>query len=172
MEEYGMALTAYPLENAEHYGIILKDFSTHIQKSFDSLSKRELETLENLMTGKSILEISEKVILFDTHFVKNTNITPFLNDLEENAKLHNVKIEISNIDSLLVEEEKQIFLNFNISGTFSNIYKYLLYLENSKYELEIHSVRLLRDSVGEDNFSINPNWKANFRIRIISFIEE
>lgn len=56
------------------------------------------------------------------------------------------------------------------NGEFEDLKKFLLLLENSKYEIEITNLDLNKE-FADPSSGVTSFWKANIGIKVISFID-
>lgn len=132
---------------------------------------KEKETKSNQIKAlnKVIGEIGEEINILDSHFLNTGDLAPFLDELELNAKDLGVKAEVVSVDNP-TEQNKYLSLNLRVKGSFNDLNKFLLLLENYKYELEVFEVKITRDS-SEALPGVSPLWSGEFRIKVISFLE-
>ncbi|MFA5932391.1 MAG: hypothetical protein WC793_03390 [Candidatus Paceibacterota bacterium] len=112
---------------------------------------------------------SDRVLLED-HFVKSSDIVPFLNTIETLAKRAVVSVQIDSINTKTNNPELTIGLK--ASGKFEAIYKFLVLLENAPYEIDFVSMdmhKLFSPVVVGKNMPPS-EWEVIFKIQLISFI--
>jgi hypothetical protein len=97
-----------------------------------------------------------------SHFAQGSNAVPFLDALEKMGTQVSVKPEIAFVD--ITKDKSGLLVDIRTSGTFEAVYKYLLLLENSPYELEFLVVDLGKQ--GDQN----ADWRGNFKIKLLSFL--
>lgn len=107
----------------------------------------------------------------ETHFAYSSNIVPFLNTVDRLGSDAGVKVEISSVD--VSKDYNGLFIQIKASGSFDSLYRFLMLLENSPYELELVSLELGREaSLEANNANIkNPKWNASFRVKLLSFVK-
>lgn len=121
--------------------------------------------------NKVLSQIQNEIIFLDSHFLRSSDIAPFLDSLEKSAASVGDTAEVVSVDYQDIKN-KGILIGIKVAGSFEDIYKFLLLLENSKYELSIVSAKFTRESTGsESEGSSLPKWRADFTIKIISFLE-
>ncbi len=134
---------------------------------------------EVALLNKSITSIKQDRDLLATHFAQGSDIVPFLNTIESIARKSGVKAEISSVDVL--KDKSGLLVKVSSSGTFNNIYKFLLLLENSPYELDVSGLNLQKEpsAVVSDESGIEgvepapvvePKWQALFTLKLLSFV--
>lgn len=128
----------------------------------ESTRRYDLNSLE-----RSLKDINKEINAFERHFVRSNDVVSFLNYIEYLGSLVGVKAQIESVDS--VEEKVGTVLNLGVStsGSFSAIYKFLMLLENSQYEIEVVDLTLNRQSASATTAS--PIWSGSFRIKLLSF---
>ena len=144
------------------------------KKLSNDYKTEESRRIEIQSLNKAISEIDEEIALLDSHFIKENQkdeeITLFLTSLEELANAVDSKTEVVSVE-IPNEKSKEFFISLRTEGSFNSIYKFLLLMENSKYELDVVSMRLLKESNGENLEKKElPKWRAYFKIKIISFL--
>lgn len=134
-----------------------------------NLEEQRREEIQSL--NKVLSQIQNETLLLDSHFLRSEDIAPFLDALEKSATLVGASAEVVSVDSQ-DPKNKGISIGVKTTGSFESIYKFLLLLENSKYELSVVSTKIIRESAGSESESNNtPKWRADFTIKIISFLE-
>lgn len=127
------------------------------------------ESAKSLVSSINVIEPEKN--LLESHFVKSSDVVPFLNTIEKMANDTGVKSEVVSIG---ISPDKISFLvEMNASGSFENIYKLVTLLENSQYDLEfvmanIRSSNIQNTTIGNDTKI--KEWTASFQIRLLSFI--
>lgn len=120
--------------------------------------------------NKVILEIGDKIEILDSHFLHSADLAPFLDELESSAKNLGVKAEVISVDNPTVKNQ-YLSLNLRTLGTFEDLNRFLLLLENHKYELEVFEVKIIRELSTDLTSNSIPIWSGYFRIKVISFLE-
>lgn len=129
--------------------------------------EKELKDQEIKALNSLISEIGNEIKIIESHFLTTEYIPIFLDELEKNAKTLEVEAEVVSVDNLGLDS-KSFVINTKVSGSFENLYKFLLLLENYKYELEILDMKILEEPNTEKlNAS---NWSGYFKIKVISFV--
>lgn len=107
--------------------------------------------------------------LLENHFIKSSDIVPFLNMIEELAAKAGVAAQIDSIDAN--KNNSELTVGLKTSGSFELVYKFLTLLENSPYELDFISMDLHKSYAGAPDKSVkSPGWEAVFKIQLLSFI--
>ncbi len=128
-------------------------------KKFDDIKQLE----------RSMKAIENERALLQTHFAKSSDAVPFLDSLERLALSVSVKSEITSVD--VGKNNSNLIVLIKSSGSFENLYKFLMLLENSAYELEFLSVDIQK--VGGVDSAIGtgaPEWESRLRIKLVSFL--
>ena len=107
-----------------------------------------------------IKEMGQEIVLLESHFAQSSDIVPFFNTIERLASLSQIKTEVFSVD--VSKDNKEILIGLKTSGTFEEIYKFLMLLENAPYELEFVSMDIKNLNKQE--------WEAFFKIKLLSFI--
>src|SRR3989344_2196179 len=131
----------------------------------DEANKREEIKSLDLM----LKTIESERALLDSHFIKSSDVVPFLNLVEQLAKDAGAGAEVILID--ILKDNSGLVVGINAKGNFEALYKFLTLLENSPYELEIISMDLLQSQAGDitDKKNLPPQWSAIFKIKLLSF---
>ena len=123
----------------------------------EALRRDEIKSL-----NKSIKVIEQERALLETHFAQSSDVVPFLNTIEGLGLKVGANAEVTLVD--IPKDSIGLMVEMNASGKFESIYKLLMLLENSPYELELTSFDI-KNSVEEKK------WNAVFKIRLLSFIQ-
>lgn len=140
---------------------MLEEWQTENQKSND------LKYLDRL-----IKSTAKEQTLLDSHFSQVSDVVPFLNMIESSARKTGANSEVTSVNVL--EGGKVLSLQIKATGSFESVYKFLMLLENSPYELEFSSVDFQQVF---DNSAINnqktriPQWSAVFVARLLTFLQ-
>jgi hypothetical protein len=131
--------------------------------------RKEIQSL-----NKAITEIEKEITELDSHFIKESEkdeqVALFLGSLEDLATKVSAKAEVTSVE-VPNDKIKNFFISLRLEGSFNSIYKFLLLLENSRYELDVVSVKILRESGGENlKEGELPKWRADFKLKINSFL--
>ncbi len=155
-------------------------FAFTYQKINDNNQKTQQETInlrtetlrrENIASlNQSLQKIAPDRILLENHFIKSSDVVPFLNMIEKLGKEVGVLTEINSVNTKT--DNTELIVDLKASGRFEGIYKFLTLLENSPYELDFSSmnIHLLGLSGVTDKNTKDPNWEAVFKIKLLSFI--
>jgi len=122
------------------------------------------------LMGRSLKAIEKDRIDLDTHFAQSSNVVPFLDTLETLAMAVKAKSEVTSVD--ISKDKQQLVVGLRAFGSFEVLYKLMLLLENSPYELEFLSLDLQRESGGDisEDGASSPEWSASFKIKLLSFL--
>ena len=120
---------------------------------------------------RSFQEITDDKILLEAHFAKSSDVVPFLDTLEKLAPKAGVKTEVDSVS--VKDKDAGLVVGMKASGSFTAIYKFIMLLENSPYELHFLSMdihKLLQGSVSVGKDAKDSKWEAVFKIQLLSFI--
>lgn len=109
---------------------------------------------------KSIKMISPQITKLETHFAESSNVVPFLDMIEKLAPQVGAQAQVSLVN--LSGDHTSLVVDTQVTGSFESIYKYLLLLENSVYEIEFTSVDIRKADA--------TSWSASFKIKLLSFV--
>ncbi|PIR69051.1 hypothetical protein COX93_00830 [Candidatus Nomurabacteria bacterium CG_4_10_14_0_2_um_filter_30_12] len=141
-----------------------------------SQEKWQIETIhrENIKSLVSLVKsVESERSLLETHFVKSSDIVPFLDTIEKLAKNVGVNAEIVSVD--IPKDNSSLVVETKVSGSFETIYKLILLLENSPYELQFVSVNIKGSDTQYiiiDKNNKVPEWTAIFKIKLLSFVNK
>jgi len=152
---------------------LYKKINNNNKKTQQDEINLQIETLrrDNIASLNQILqEIAPDIALLDSHFIKSSDVVPFLNIIEKLASEAGVSAKIDSVD--LKTDNSGLMVGFKASGDFEAIYKFLILLENSPYELEFVSMDIRKLDLPDvsDKNSKNSDWEAIFKIQLLSFI--
>ena len=133
----------------------------------ENQKRNNIKSLEHLVQSVD----REKNIL-DSHFAQSSDIVPFLNMFEKLAPQTKAKAEVMNVS----EDSKGLIVQVKALGSFESVYKFLLLLENSPYELEFVSMDMQKiatnDTSGTKSTKTKvPEWSAVFDVKLLSFVK-
>ncbi len=162
------------------------------EKTNQILAEVENETArreEIKLINKSIDTIKQDRDVINTHFAHSTDIVPFLNTIESLAPRAGAKVETSSVDAL--KDDTGLMVRLKVEGSFNSIYKFLMLLENSPYELDFSE--LIIDRVSEVEITPieqptqteeglpmeapepivrkDPKWQGVITVKLLSFIK-
>lgn len=131
--------------------------------STEATRRNEAKSLDRTMKA-----IEKERELLDTHFAKSSDIVPFLDTVEKIALKAKIKAEVSSVD--ILKNNAGLTVGLKATGSFDAIYRFLLLLENSPYELEFNSINLQTNAGEADAGGFIPEWSAIFNIKLLSFL--
>ena len=145
-----------------------KKISEQIQAEWqtEKIRRNEARSLDRL-----VLAIGKEKILLESHFTQSSNIVPLLNTIEQLSLKVGAKSKVTSVD---ISKDKTILMvAVGTSGSFNAVYKFLMLLENSPYELEFASINMQREAELDviTNKVKELKWQTVFKIRLLSFIQ-
>ena len=123
------------------------------------------------LLNSSLAQVADDRASLTTHFAQSSDVVPFLNTIEQLAPAVGATAEVDSVDT--GTNNNQLIIELKVSGTFTEIYKFLTLLENSPYELNILSMDMhtaTLTSVPSKNITTS-DWEAIFRIQLLSFTQ-
>lgn len=107
-----------------------------------SYEKRGGDYLKNLKN--KYIELEPQILKINKSFIDSGRVIDFILAVEQTAALTNNYLEIKEISSSI--EEKDRILSFQISlwGSFSNLIKFLVQLENMDYFVDSSSLQITK----------------------------
>lgn len=153
--------------------LLYKEIKNNVEISKQAqmdLDKEILRREEVKNFNNSFKSIEQDKALFETHFAQSSDIVPFLNTIEKMALGVGTKAEVSFIE--VAKDNTGLMIEMKDAGSFSQVYKFLMLLENSPYELEFTSVEMHNTPILDVNGKSTKGnaWEALFKIKLISFI--
>jgi len=124
------------------------------------------DNVKSLVNSIKVIE-AERTLL-ENHFIKSSDVVPFLDTIEKLAMNVGVQAEVVSVD--LPKDNPSMIVEMKALGNFESIYKLITLLENSQYETEFVSVNIQNSNVVDLLISKNPQWNAILRIKLLSFI--
>jgi len=134
--------------------------------------QQEAEKRKNTqLLNDSIKKIQSEKDLLETHFANSSDIVPFLDTLESIAEKGGVKAEVNSVD--IPKENDGLIVGMNASGSFENVYKFILLLENSPYELNLISFDAQQQNTPDASGKVSkvPQWNVFLKIKLVSFTQ-
>lgn len=125
----------------------------------------EIESLDH-----SLQTTEEERALLETHFIRSSDVVPLLDMIEKLAPESGAKAEVSLVD--LLKDNIGLIVEMKVTGRFEAVYKFLMLLENSPYELDFISVDMQKSNEQDTSDKKNPFslWSATLRVKLLSFI--
>lgn len=146
----------------------------------DVNQRSKIETLNH-----SIEMIRGDKVLVESHFAKSSDIVPFLDALEALAPRAEVKAEVASVD--ILKDGTGLLVGIKASGSFENLYKFLMLLENFPYELEFIAIDMQKETLNDvpsdmetesgsgvpkENINIQKSkWQAILSVKLLSFVK-
>ncbi len=119
--------------------------------------------------NQALQKIAPDRIFFENHFIKSSDIVPFLNLIEKLASEVGVSAQIDSVDTKI--DNTELIVNLKVSGRFGALYKFLTLLENSPYIIDFISMdmRKLSSPIVLGKNIKDLNWEVVFKIQLLSF---
>lgn len=128
-------------------------------------SKRsEIKSLERFLS----ITAEDRVSL-DSHFIRSSDVVPFLDSIEKLAPQVKATTEVTSVD--ISPGNTSLAVGIKASGTFEGLYKFLTLLENSPYQIEFVSMNMRKIEDETLSKGVAPQWSAIFKIKLLSFME-
>ena len=127
---------------------------------------------ENAKSLINLIKVIEpERTLLETHFVRSSDVVPFLNTIEKLTKKVGVSSEIVSVT--IPKDNSSLMLEIKTLGSFEAIYKLILLLENSPYNLLFVSADIINPNT-QNIVNIKtiktPKWTASFQLKLLDFI--
>lgn len=156
---------------------VLVSFVFLYQKIEDTNKKTEENTIfwqqetnrrENIKNLNHDLEaIKEKSAELEKHFAKSSDVVPFLDTIEKLATKVGATAQIDSLNTGTLNDK--FIVQLKVTGRFESLYKFLLLLENSPYELNFLATDFHKIVENTKNAK-NSKWEAVFKMQLLSFI--
>lgn len=120
---------------------------------------------------RSIKAIAPEIAQLETHFAESSDVVPFLDSIENAAKMVGVKAEVASVE--VPKDGVVLVVAMNVMGSFEQMYKFLTLLENSPYQIEFNKVEIKRNSELDIPLLVNTKsaWSGFFKMSLLSFIK-
>lgn len=127
--------------------------------------REELRSLD-----RSLKTTEQERALLEDHFIRSSNIVPFLDMVEKLAPEVGAKAEVIFVN--IPEDNSGLVVEMKVAGRFEALYKFLILLENSPYELDFISMDIQKSNEGtvSDKKNSFPEWSAIFKVKLLNFI--
>lgn len=157
----------------------IRNKNRHISAVLITL-KKKIDDKQNVITlQKKMNELLDTNTKIDSYIVDTSRIDLFVGYLESLGISNNVILSVKSVD-VLKNEKNKIFLGLSINGTFTNIMRTIVLLENSPYNMTIVSSYVNKDIVvpvdasnGTNKNSgalpvAEPSWQADITFNVLS----
>lgn len=133
--------------------------------------KEEQRRNEIKLLNSGIKAIENEVSLLNGYFTKSTEVVHFLDKIEALARDTKAETEVTSVT--MASDFSSLSVKMKATGSFEALYKFLLLLENSSYELEFNSVDISRPELIDADTGIleSSEWSMTLEINLISFIK-
>jgi hypothetical protein len=117
-------------------------------------------------TEKTADDLSEKITKLESYFLHKDELVPFIEKIEDSGKRMNVSVSIIsvNLDESLkgaqAKNGERFVLRLNTKGSWSNVVKFVSYLENLPYKIFVSRVSFIKDSALKPFFITEDGPKA------------
>jgi hypothetical protein len=142
--------------------------------------KNKIEDKQNANTlQKKMNELLDTNTKIDSYIVDTSRIDLFVGYLEGLGISNNANLSVKTVD-VLKSEKNKIFIGLSINGTFTNVMKTIVLLENSPYNMTITSSYVNKDIVEPVDASngtnknsgtlpnAEPSWQADITLNVLS----
>jgi len=140
------------------------------QQATINLQTERRQRDEIISLDQTLQKIASDRILLENHFIKSSDVVPFLNIIEKLAKEAGVSAQINSVNAKT--DNTELTVELKASGRFEAIYKFLTLLENSPYVLDFLSMDMhkLLFPVGSGKNVVDESWEAILKIQLLSFV--
>ncbi len=123
----------------------------------------EIKALE-----RSVSMYSSERLQLESHFARSSDVVPFLDNMEELARTVNTDPEIISVEAL--KKPDRLEVKMSVAGEFESLHKFVMLLENSRYEIELTSVDLNLPGASNTSSNIGKDWELNLSFKLLSFV--
>lgn len=133
--------------------------------------------------NKSAEKTSEDAIKIGNHFIKSNGSIDFVSQVESVATDFSLKYNTNSIENIehdmLTSQGKDLLkISMTLSGGWSNILKFISYIESLPYSVRIEKVDLAAEgavsAVAENTIAVatkNPSWKLSITFSVVKIKE-
>lgn len=148
----------------------INDNNQKIQQNTINLQTESHRRDDIASLDQMLQKIAPLRALLENHFIKSSDVVPFLNIIENLAKESGVSAQIDSVNAKV--DNSELTVGLKASGGFEAIYKFLTLLENSPYVLDFMSMDIHKSALSDvsDKNVNNASWEAVFQIQLLSFI--
>jgi len=138
--------------------------------SVDEQIQSEISRRNNIEAlNEDLKNIAPQREMLNTHFAVDSDVVPFLDNLQALSIKAGSPSEVSSVD--LNKDDGHLEVSMKTEGSFTSIYKLLELLENSPFEIDFSSVHL--DSIvlseADKKLGKTGGWSASFDLTLLSF---
>lgn len=153
---------------------IIKNKNMHTNAILATLESKMIEKENISLMSDKISEYENTRELIDSYFVNKKSADYFVEYLENLGKENNTELSVKSIGlkNDKNEEGDLISIKVFIEGSFNNVIKSLIVLENSPYNIFINSLYLNKDLTvitEEDVGTGDIKWSADVTFDVLSF---
>jgi hypothetical protein len=159
---------------------VIENKNTHISSTLITLQEKLKEQENAQIFVEKVNEIKLLQESVNNYFVDSNKIDTFVSFLEEMGSITGSNISVKNIE-VLESSQNRISFELSIGGTFEQVMRTVVLLENIPYQVSITKVYLNKDIKGiveeklltekvilKDTVSSAPTWQANISFNILS----
>lgn len=114
-------------------------------------------------------KVKDKKDSLESHFVRSSDIVPVLGTIENLALRTGSIMEVISVN--LSKDGNYLELMLKAEGNFESLYKFMLLLENSPYQVSISNFGLLLSNAEPEKGKL-PMWTANLSISLSGLLSE
>jgi len=117
----------------------------------------------------SLMQVSNDRTALDNHFIRSSDVVPFLNTIEQLGSPAGASVSIDSVET--GTNNNELVVNLKTTGTFEQVYKFLTLLENSQYEINFNSMDMHESAIPTvpTKKAQASQWEGDFEIQLLSF---
>jgi len=147
----------------------VKDMSGRVEVTKSEMNLKEKEGADAKALKANLLSFSQLEEKLDAVFIGQKDVLSFIEEIEILAKESGVEMEFRSVDISKNDSGEKPVFQFKASGSFSDIFHYLVLLENIKYQVIFDSVSLQGRGDGDNSGKTDVVWDADFSVRLLSY---
>jgi hypothetical protein len=153
---------------------IIQNKNEHTSKVLTTLQQKINKKAKDSDLTKKISATEETRAKIDSYFVDSTQIDSFIGYLESLGTDAGTEVKVEGFDNPQATTGV-LYVRLSASGTFTNVMRTILLLENSPYQIHITKTYLNRqglatvtDAKGVSKATGVPNWRADISFSVLS----
>jgi len=134
-----------------YFFISLRNLNAEIRAIDAEIESEDEKEAALRLAGSSLEETENERKTLESFFVGQDGPIAFIEGLEKVAKKNNVDISIDSlgVEALPTETTEKLSARINVEGTFPNVYRFLIEMENTPLAFEFGRVLLFKPEESE-----------------------
>lgn len=114
---------------------LIRGESTRVAELAARIDARHAESVEIVAAKKTLANLEAENVGFESYFVKENDIVPFLEGLEETARTLSTNLEIVSVSPEAGGANARLSVSFSIGGEFSSVLRTLAAIEYGPHDI-------------------------------------